>query len=423
MKPTIVIIHDTRNAKKSGKYPTKLRITFRRQQKYYPIGIDLSATEFLLVQNPGSISKQIDTASKRQLKEWKLTCDAIMVKASAIIDKLDHFSFRLFEKRLYHNQQSTNNVYQWYETTIDRMRSAGKVGTASNYQSSMNSLKGFSPKLNFIDITVEFLKEYEKHLLSECKSITTVGIYIRPLRAILNEAIADGIISRENHYPFGKRMYQIPSGKNIKKALSLDEISKLFHYKAIPGTWWEKARDFFILSYLGNGINMKDIALLKYQNIDGDFIRFARAKTQNTNRTGSRPISIYISEDIRSIVERQKMPNTQAEDFLFDILQPNLTPDRERSLIQQFTKMVNRYIKLIAHDVGINKPVTTYYARHSFATILRRSGTSTELISESLGHSNIKTTASYLDSFDDDIKRKLLGALTQFKIEEKDQNN
>lgn len=414
MRPTIVIIHDTRNAKKSGKYPAKLRITFRRQQKYYPIGIDLSASEFLLVQNPGSIPKQTDMASKRQLKEWKLTCDAIMVKASAIIDKLDHFNFRLFEKRLYYNQQSTNNVYQWYETAIERMRSAGKVGTASNYQSSMNSLKVFSPKLNFIDITVEFLKEYEKHLIAERKSITTVGIYIRPLRAILNDAIADGIISRENHYPFGKRLYQIPSGKNIKKALTLEEIGKIFHYKAIPGTWWEKARDFFLLSYLANGMNMKDIALLQYQNIDGDFLRFTRAKTQNTNRSGSRPISIFISEAIRRIIDRHKTSTAQPDIFLFNILHSNITPDRERSLIQQFTKMVNTYIKLIASDVGINKPVTTYYARHSFATVLRRSGTSTELISESLGHSNIKTTASYLDSFDDESKKDIAERLTRF---------
>ncbi|MDP1762306.1 MAG: site-specific integrase [Sediminibacterium sp.] len=414
MKPQIKIIHDTRRTKVSGKYPLKLRVTFLRQQKYYPVRIDLTAMEFELVQNPGSIPKQTDTATKRQIKEWKLTCDAIELKATDIIDRMEEFSFRLFEKRLFYNQQSAQDVYQWYTGTIKKMRSAGKVGTASNYQSSMQSLKVFSPKLNFRDITVEFLKEYEKGLLSEGKSITTVGIYLRPLRAILNEAIAEGIISRENHYPFGKRMYQIPSGKNIKKALSLDEISKLFHYKAIPGTWREKARDFFILSYLGNGINMKDIALLQYQNIDGDFIRFNRSKTQNTNRTGSRPISIYISEDIKSIIERQKTPTAQSEDFLFDILQPNLTPDRERSLIQQFTKMVNRYIKLIAHDVGVNKPVTTYYARHSFATILRRSGASTELISESLGHSNIKTTASYLDSFDDDTKKELQTKLMNF---------
>jgi integrase len=414
MKPKIIIIHDTRSSKISGKYPVKLRITFLRQQIYYPIKIDLTANEFALVQNPGNIPKETDMATKRQFKEWKLTCDVKMVKATEIIDKMDEFSFRLFDKKYYQNQQSTQDVYQYYTNTVERKRQAGKVGTASNYQTSMQSLKGFSPKLNFRDVTVEFLKDYEKYLLAKGKSITTVGIYLRPLRAILNEAIAEGIISMETHYPFGKRKYQIPSGKNIKKALYKEEIGKIYHYKAIPGSWWERARDFFILSYLCNGINIKDIALLKYENIDGDFIRFSRAKTQSTNRSGSKPISIYISPEIMTIIDRWKTPNNQPDDFLFDILKPGLTPDRERSLIQQFTKMVNRYIKLVAASVGIDKPVTTYYARHSFATVLRRDGTSTELISESLGHSNIKTTASYLDSFDDEIKKQLQTKLMNF---------
>ena len=69
--------------------------------------------------------------------------------------------------------------------------------------------------------------------------------------------------------------------------------------------------------------------------------------------------------------------------------------------------MVNKYLKEIVVQLGIDKPVTTYYARHSFATRLKMLGKSTEVISESLGHSNIKTTTSYLDSFDDDSKKEI----------------
>ena len=413
MKPTITIIHDTRRAKIGGNYTVKIRVTFLREPRYYPVGIDLTKEQFIQVLNPILI-KNVDIKTKNQLKEWKITINTIMAKVSNVIEKMDEFSFRLFEKKYYNSKPSTQDVYQFYTVTIERKRLAGKVGTASNYQTSMHSLQSFSPKLNFRDVSVEFLKEYEIFLLSKEKSITTVGIYLRPLRAILNEAITEGIISLENHYPFGKRKYQIPSGKNIKKALSIEEIGKIYHFAAIRGTWWEKAKDFFILSYLCNGMNIKDIALLKNENIDGDFIRFNRAKTQGTNRTGSKPISIFISSEIKSIIDRWKTTNNKPGYFLFDILQPNLTPDRERSIIQQFTKMINRYIKLIAASVGIDKPVTTYYARHSFATVLRRSGASTELISESLGHSNIKTTANYLDSFDDEVKKQIQSKLMNF---------
>jgi integrase/recombinase XerD len=194
----------------------------------------------------------------------------------------------------------------------------------------------------------------------------------------------------------------------------LDEIGKIFRYEALAGTWWEKAKDLFIFSYLGNGINMKDIALLKFKNIDGDYIRFSRAKTINTNRIGNMPISIYISSEMKDILNKWKNVDALPDNFLFPILEPNVTPEKERAAISQLIKMVNKYIRLIAKEVGINKPITTYYARHSFATVLRRSGVSTEFISESLGYSSLKTTYSYLDSFEDEKKKEMLSALTNF---------
>jgi integrase/recombinase XerD len=413
MKPTLSIIHDVRRAKKSGKYPVKLRVTYFREPRYYPIGIDLTVEEFSMVHNPVLVTKKIDPETKKRLKEWKLQCEAYSVKAAEIVDSLGDFSFRNFEKRFFGINKTVRDVYQWYTTVIDKKRNAGRVGTASNYQSSMNSLKGFSPKLTFSDITVDFLNEYQNWLLSNGKSITTVGIYLRPLRAIMTRAIEEGAMSKEG-YPFGKRRYQIPTGKNIKKALAGEEIGRIFKYDGIPGTWWPRARDFFIFSYLANGMNMKDIALLRNENIDGDYIRYSRAKTQGTNHSGNKLISVHISSELLLIIERWRSPKRKPEDLIFDILQENLTPDRERSLIQQFTKMVNKYIGKIAKSVGIHKPITTYYARHSFATILRRRGKSTELISESLGHTSVKTTANYLDSFDDETKKDIQAILMDF---------
>jgi integrase len=415
MKPTITLILDTRSPK-SGGYPVKLRITFLRQQKYYPVKIDLTKEDFNLVQNPGKIPKYTEIVIRRQLKEWKLTCDAAVVKATEIINKLDYFSFRAFEIRLNNKHYSTQNIFDWYTSAIEKYKSNGQIGTASSYTSSLHSLKDFSSKLIFRDVTVEFLQDYEKWLLANGKSITTVGVYLRPLRAILNQAIEEGIITRENNYPFSKRKYQIPSGKNVKKALTKDEIIKIFQYKGIPGSWWERARDVFIFSYLASGINMKDIALLKYQNIDGDFIRFSRAKTQGTNRSGSKPISINLCDEIKQILNRWKGPTTKPNDYLFPVIELGSSPERQSAVIKQFTRMTNTYLKLICIDLEINKPVTTYFARHSFATILRRGGASTAFISESLGHSKEETTASYLDSFDDESKKDMQSLLTNFII-------
>jgi integrase len=223
---------------------------------------------------------------------------------------------------------------------------------------------------------------------------------------VFNSAIADGLINRDI-YPFGLRKYKIPSSKNVKKALTSAELKLLFDYKPIDGTWYDKAKDFFIFSYLCNGMNMKDILHLKKRNLDNGYLRFIRAKTINTNRTNSKQISIGIIEPLTKIIEKWQSEGENVDDYLFPFMSKASTPIEKQATTHQFIKMVNKHLKEIMYKLGIDKPVTTYYARHSFATVLKRSGVSTEKISESLGHSNIHTTSSYLDSFDDDSKREL----------------
>jgi len=74
----------------------------------------------------------------------------------------------------------------------------------------------------------------------------------------------------------------------------------------------------------------------------------------------------------------------------------------------QFVHVINHHMKKIGMDIGYDKPLTTYAARHSFATVLKRSGAPMELISESLGHKSLQTTEAYLDSFEDNTRRKFM---------------
>ena len=91
-----------------------------------------------------------------------------------------------------------------------------------------------------------------------------------------------------------------------------------------------------------------------------------------------------------------------------------MTAEKERQVIQQLTKTINKYMKRIAQKLEIQKDVTTYFARHSFATVLRNSGASMEFISEALGHSDMKTTKSYLAGFEAETIHKTTDALTAF---------
>lgn len=80
-----------------------------------------------------------------------------------------------------------------------------QMGTAANYRASLTSLRKFRQKLEFIGISVDFLKKYEKWLVDDGKSVSTVGIYLRPLRSVVNHAIADGTLSKDFNYPFGSK--------------------------------------------------------------------------------------------------------------------------------------------------------------------------------------------------------------------------
>jgi integrase len=408
MKVNTAIILDTRKALKDGKYPVKLRVTYNRTQKYYAANANLSQTEF---------DKVMEAKAKGNFKTLKLKLSILEQKANTIISSLSTFDFNTFKKKLYSDESVNDDVYAHFKNKIASLNKDGQIGTASNYLSSMNSLMRFRKKLSFSDVNPEFLKFYEKYLLGAGKSITTVGIYLRPLRSIINQAIQEGSLSKDYNYPFGtksKLKYQIPTGKNIKKALQLSEIEMLFNYSASPNTWEERALDFWIFSYLANGMNMTDIAHLKYNDIDGEYIRFVRAKTKNTNQVTS-PITVPVSEDLKRIIERWGNEDNSLANYIFPILKPGDTPVKNRANIQQFTKMVNKYMKTISRKLGIKKPCTTYFARHSFSTVLKRAGANIQFISEALGHNSINTTLSYLDSIEDDTKKEMAKALTAFK--------
>lgn len=424
------VMLDTRRALKDGSFPVRLRLTYQRQRKYYNTSYSLSEAEFSKVQAE---------KPKGKYKELQIAFQAIEQKAIGIVRNLDIFTFEQFEKK-YLNATVKNDVFAAFEHQVKKLVEEGRVGTASSYESASFSLLSFMHKepltrnkglsrakamekrenllkkrkpLAYAAITVDFLMGYEKWMLQNGNSITTIGIYLRALRAIYNNAIAAGEVNSEL-YPFGKRKYQIPSGRNVKKALTLADIEKIFSYQ--PASVNEgRARDLWIFSYLCNGINVKDIARLKYKQLDREKITFIRAKTERTSRQNIKAIMAMRTPEIDEIINRWGNKPAFSEAFVFPLLEPGLSAERERAKIQHATKSINKYIKRVAVAVGIEKNVSTYTARHSFSTVLKRAGAPIELISESLGHSNLKTTESYLDSFEDDVKKQYTAKLLAFK--------
>ena len=150
----------------------------------------------------------------------------------------------------------------------------------------------------------------------------------------------------------------------------------------------------FVFSYLCGGINFTDIANLTNANIIDGRLQYIRQKTH-------KKIKIGIPNEAMKIIEKYA---PESKGYLFPILDRKIhkTPLQKQNRIHKILAKVNKNLKLLAAELGVEGNVTTYVARHSFASVLKKSGVNIALICEALGHSDLATTQIYLDSFDNE---------------------
>jgi integrase/recombinase XerD len=403
-KATVSVFIDSYHPQKDEKCKVSIRITFQRKKRYYPSKTSLTVKDFTRIMTAKRRNEE-DNKTYKEIRSFE-------TKALKAIEALPVFTFGQFENIYLENREATDSIAFGFDKYIKELKEEKRIGTAVSYETAKGSLESFKPGLKFADITKPLLTKYENWMYDAGKSKATVGIYLRSLRTIFNRASID-----KSLYPFGdgNGKYSIPTGRNIKKALTLEEIAKIFRYEAIPGTSEEMARDYWIFIYLCNGINLKDFCLLKRKNIDGDILRFERSKTTRSKKE-QEPIKVSLKPEAKAIILKYGVPSIAPESYIFPHLQKGMTAVRERQIIQQVTKTVNKFMKRIGKELEISKPVTTYSARHSFATILKRSGANVSFISDALGHSSIATTQSYLAGFEEEAIHKTTDALTAFSI-------
>lgn len=408
MKANAILYLDPR-PKKEGFCTVKVKVTCYRQRRYYSTDIDFYYPETEQVKDiPDPLTKLL--TAKRKTSEQKTILKKLNVylnKAEKITESLNPFTFEKFEEAYLDNRDLLNSVSYAFEKRINDLRENKQIGTAVIYECAKNSLEDFKKDLTFIQITPKFLKQYEKQMLESGKSVTTISMYLRSLRALFKSKKID-----KSLYPFGE--YEIPSGRNIKKALTLQEIARIYNYEAEPGTYIERAKDYWFFLYLCNGMNVKDFCLLKWSNINGNILSYNRAKTKTTQKV-KESITVALKPESLEIIRKWGQPSIDKDSFIFPHLNKGMTPERQRAVYQQLTKNINKHIKRIAKDVGINSIVTTYSARHSFATVLKRSGTNIAMISDLLGHSSLAVTQNYLAGFESEQIQEQTDVLTSFK--------
>jgi integrase/recombinase XerD len=407
---TVTLYFDKRRALKDGTFPVKIALVFNRVTKMYALNFKFS------IENWDKIFKGRKT---NEFGDAKLELEAIKGRAIQIVQALDNFSFEAFEEIWYGKNIKAldkQNVFAFIEDRIKELIKEERIGTSQINASLLSSLKAFRKTLNFSDVTVVFLKEFEQFLLTQRKiGLSSIGIYLRELRVVVNLAIREKIMP-QNTYPFAAENngYIIPTGVGTKVALTFDELHEIKNFVPLEYKDQEdKARDFFIFSCFANGINFSDLCLLKYSNIQDNSIVFLRKKTKNKTRSKPIIIKVSITEPIQNVIDKWGNQAKYPDNYIFKELSNDMDAMEIDRRIRQFIKTTNKYIKRVQEKLNINKPLTTMVARHSFATILLRKGASKEFLKEGLGHTYITTTENYTHGFDDSEREKWANAMLE----------
>jgi integrase len=398
---TISSILDTRRRNKNNNFPIKIRVTYARDRKYYSTGKSLSVLEW----------EKLPITKNRTYSEIKTDIQSSFDKVKQIVQVLEsegNFSFNSLNNRL--GKCLNDSLNTAFKAKIQTLEKEGRAGTQVYYNCALTSIEKFGGEnIQFSAVNEDWLKQYEKYMLDQGRTYTTIGMYLRAIRALMNDAKRNDAL-KESQYPFGKGKYEIPTGFGRKLALTLPQIKSIVQYTGNPVT--EKYRDLWFFSYLCNGINFTDLIQLKYSNIQNGEISYLRAKTIRTSKL-KKEVRAILTPEIEMIIKKWGNHKIRPDQYIFPYLSGKESQMEIRAKAQDIIHRTNDRLKEIGNELKIEN-LSTYSARHSFATVLKRSGANIAFISESLGHADQKTTENYLASFEQEERIKNAALLTKF---------
>lgn len=379
----------------NGENPLMIQVSKNGKRKYQSLGVSINLQYWDFEKN-----KPKSNCPNGEFLQ-KILLDKIAEFQKQILqfnaDQKDYTPTNLLEVNKSTIKEKT--VGEFYKELILSYQLSNKAGNRLIYKGSYNSIKVFSKgRMNFLftDIDLAWLIRYEKWLRSKGNKETTISLLFRTLRSAYNKAI-EAKCTKKTNYPFGDFKVTKFDVSTSKRAISKDEILlikniDLFGEKESV----QFARDIFVFSYLCGGINFTDIANLKSENIINNRLSYIRQKT-------GKKISLQLSPNASQIILNY-WQLADKSGYIFPILdqRTHKTAIQKQNRIHKLLGKTDKGLKRIAEICKIKINLTTYVARHSFATVLKKSGVNISLISEALGHSDLATTQIYLDSFENE---------------------
>ena len=393
---SIKVVLFTSKTLSNGEHPILLRVIQSRKISYISIGANCTKALW---------DKQENLPNKKHplYKQLLVLIGSKKIEANKLQIELETDNIDLSAKEIKGKLKRTSNnksVFKYFDETIERLERTNRIGYANIFQATKNSLVNFckTDELEFNDITQSFLNKYEEDFLQRGVSLNSIFVFMRTLKTLLNYARKDGVV-RETYNPFKEISFtKYRRIKTKKRAITKEQIRDIADLEIEAETSLFHSKNYFLFSFYNRGINFIDMAFLKWGDVKNNRLIYTRKKTKEQFTIGMLAPAIDILKYYKKIYYDGE------ESYVFPIL--NETHKTAKSIdyrIDRMLKIVNSDLKEIAKKAKIDEKLTTYVARHSYATIMKRSGVSTSIISESMGHESEKTTQIYLDSFESKV--------------------
>ena len=368
--------------------------------KYIPSKIDQTTGHVVISVTHNRETRTINTEIFTTLKEWKnnnneqlIICDKIIkqVESSISLLRATHqifsvkdiiFSYRSFNDRL---------MFVYTLQIIENLKKIGKKRSAENYTAVLNSFIRFRKEedIAFININVETINQYEYHLHKEKLQANTIALYMRILRAIYNRAV-DQKYTEQKH-PFKNTTTNIQ--KTTKRAITLKQLKLLKNKDFTKQPALDLARDIFLFSFYTRGMSFVDMAYLKKKDLANGLLTYSRRKT-------NQKLNICWEKCMQEIIDKHSYINITTQ-YLLPIIKTE-THDSNKQY-KNAISLINKNLKKVSDLLKLNIILTTYAARHTWATIARDYQIPISIISEGLGHNSETTTRIYLASIEQNI--------------------
>ena len=283
---------------------------------------------------------------------------------------------------------TSQSVFMFFRQQIAKKEQMQCVGTKNNYTNAVNRFIEFRNQkdLTFSQMTADMMEMYQAWLWNRGVGQNTVSFYLRTLRTLHHKAVEAGQATSNDIFAH----VQTANVRTAKRAISVKDIRKIEKLELQIGSSIDKARDLFLLSFYLRGMAFVDMAFLKKSDLKCGMVSYNRRKThQNLNIEWIKPMQAIIDKYAEQ---------TKDSPYMLPIL-----TGKETSPYTQYRKVeynTNYNLKKIGKMIGLKIPLTTYVARHTWASIALHMNIPIATISEGMGHNSYKTTQIYLESID-----------------------